>query len=85
MTVKEIIDKLSEYNSEAKINVVVDGFERPFAICFGCSEGVVKTNCETVDLMVGDIDDEAGEQKWNTGADLKKYGANMRGATDILQ
>ena len=28
MTVKEIIDKLGEYNSEAKINVVVDGFAR---------------------------------------------------------
>ena len=61
MTVKEIIDKLSEYNSEAKINVVVDGFERPFKICFGYSEGIVKTNCETVNLMVGDIG-EAGEQ-----------------------
>ena len=61
MTVKEIIDKLSEYNSEAKINVIVDGFERPFKICFGYSEGIVKTNCETVDLMVGDINDEAGE------------------------
>lgn len=62
MKVKEIIDKLSEYNSEAKINVVVDGFERPFKICFGYSEGVIKTNCETVDLMVGGVNDEAGEQ-----------------------
>lgn len=49
MTVKEIIDKLSEYNLEAKINIVVDGFDRPFTICFGSSEGVTKTNCETVD------------------------------------
>ena len=63
MTIKEIIDKLSEYNSEAKINVVVDGFERPFKICFGGSEGVTKTNCKTVDLMVGDIGEEAGEQE----------------------
>lgn len=62
MTVKEIIDKLSEYNSEAKINVVVDGYARPFTICFGDSEGVTKTNCETVNLMVGGINDEAGEQ-----------------------
>ncbi len=59
MTVKEIIDKLGEYNSEAKINVVVDGFERPFKICFGGSDGVIKTNCETVDLMVGDINEES--------------------------
>lgn len=59
MTVKEIIDKLGEYNSEAKINVVVDGFERPFKICFRGSDGVIKTNCETVDLMVGDINEES--------------------------
>ena len=63
MTVKEIIDKLGEYNPEAEFNIVIDGFARPFKICFGGSEGVVKTNCETVDLMVGDISDEAGEQE----------------------
>ena len=28
MTVKEIIDKLSEYNLEAEINIVVDGKDR---------------------------------------------------------
>ena len=59
MTVKEIIDKLSEYNLEAKFNIVVDGLDRPFEICFGNSEGVTKTNCETVDLMVDDIGEEA--------------------------
>lgn len=63
MTVKEIINKLSEYNPEAEFNVVIDGFVRPFKIYFGGSEGVVKTNCETVDLMVGDISEEAGEQE----------------------
>ena len=62
MTVKEIIDKLSKYNLDAEINVVVDGYTRPFTICFGSSEGVTKTNCETVDLMVGDIG-EVGEQE----------------------
>ena len=58
MTVKEIIDKLSEYNLEAEINVFVDGFDRPFTICFGGSEGVTKANCETVDLIVGDLGEE---------------------------
>ena len=58
MTVKEIINKLSEYNLEAEINVFVDGFDRPFTICFGGAEGVTKANCETVDLMVGDIGEE---------------------------
>ena len=59
MTVKEIIDRLSEYNLDANFNIVVDGFDRPFEICFGNSEGVTKTNCETVDLMVGDIGEES--------------------------
>ena len=59
MTVKEIIDKLSQYKPEAKFNIVVDGFDRPFEICFGSSDGVTKANCETVDLMVGDIGEEA--------------------------
>ena len=59
MTVKEIIDKLSEYNLGAKFNIVVDGFDRPFEICFGISEGVTKTNCETVDLVVDGIEEEA--------------------------
>ena len=60
MTVKEIIDRLSEYNLDAKFNIVVDGLDRPFEICFGDSEGVTKANCEAVDLMVDDIS-EVGE------------------------
>ena len=59
MTVKEIIDRLSEYNIDAKFNIVVDGFDRPFEICFGDSEGVTKANCDAVDLMVGDIGEES--------------------------
>ena len=62
MTVKEIINKLSEYNLEAEINVFVDGFDRPFTICFGGSEGVTKANCETVDLMIGDIGEEEEQE-----------------------
>lgn len=55
MTVKELINKLSEYNLEAEINVVVDGYVKPYTICFGGAEGVSKANCEAVDLMVDDI------------------------------
>ena len=55
MTVKEIIDKLSEYNFEAKFNIVVDGYVKPYTICFGGAEGATKANCEAVDLMVDDI------------------------------
>ena len=60
MTVKEIIDKLSEYNLEAKFNIVVDGYVKPYTICFGGAEGVTKANCEAVDLMVDDTS-EVGE------------------------
>ena len=59
MTVKEIIDRLSEYNLDAKFNIVVNGLDRPFEICFGNSEGVTKANCEAVDLMVDDIGEES--------------------------
>ena len=55
MTVKEIINKLSEYNLEAEINVVVDGYVKPYTICYGGAEGVTKANCEDVDLLVNDI------------------------------
>ena len=55
MTVKEIINKLSEYNPEAEINVVVGGYVKPYTICFGGAEGVTKINCDAVDLMVDDI------------------------------
>lgn len=58
MTVREMIDKLSEYNLGAKFNIVVDGYVKPFEICFGSSEGCTKANCEDVDLMVGDIGNE---------------------------
>ena len=63
MTVQDVIYKLSEYNQEAEFNVVIDGFAKPFKIYFGSSEGVIKTNCENVDLMVGDISEEAGENE----------------------
>lgn len=55
MTVKELINKLSEYNLEAEINVVVDGYVKPYTICYGGAEGVTKANCEAVDLMIDDI------------------------------
>ena len=55
MTIKEIIDKLSGYNLEAEINIVVDGYVKPYTICFGGAEGVTKANCEAVDLIVDDI------------------------------
>ena len=62
MTVKELINKLSEYNLEAEINVVVGGDVKPYTICFGGAEGITKANCEAVDLIVDDIS-EVGKHK----------------------
>ena len=62
MTVKELINKLNEYNLDAKFNIVVDGYVKPYTICFGGAEGVTKANCEAVDLMVGDIGDEVMQE-----------------------
>ena len=64
MTVKELINKLNEYNFEAEINVVVGGYAKPYTICFGGAEGVTKANCEDVDLMVDDISDEVSRNEY---------------------
>lgn len=64
MTVKELINKLNEYNFEAEINVVVGGYAKPYTICFGGAEGVTKANCEAVDLMVDDISDEVSRNEY---------------------
>ena len=64
MTVKELINKLNEYNFEAEINVVVGGYAKPYTICFGGEEGVTKANCEAVDLMVDDISDEVSRNEY---------------------
>lgn len=63
MTVKEIIDKLGEYNPEAFFNIVVNGLSRPFKVCYGSSEGVTKANCDVVDLMIDDICDEVNRNE----------------------
>ena len=63
MTVKELINKLSEYNLEAEINVVVDGYGKRYTTCYGGAEGVTKANCEAVDLMVDDIYDEVSRNE----------------------
>lgn len=52
MKVKEVIQKLKEYNPEADFCIVVNGFDKNYEICFGGSEGTTKETCSDVDFMV---------------------------------
>lgn len=61
MKVFELIDKLSRYNPEADIDVVVNGYPKPFEISFGTSEGCTPQTCDFVGLMVETPADKCGE------------------------
>ena len=52
MKVKELIEKLKEYNQEANFCVVVNNYPKDFKICYGTSEGCTKENCDSVDIMI---------------------------------
>ena len=52
MKLRELINKLKEYNQEADFYVVVNNYSRDFEICFGTSEGCAKENCDSVDIMI---------------------------------
>lgn len=64
MKVKQLIKKLQQYNPNARIAVVAHNTVYEFTICFGCSEGVKKANCEEVDLFVDELckSDNKGER-----------------------
>lgn len=55
MKVKEMIEKLKEYNPEANFYVVVNSYPKEFEICYGTSEGCTKKNCDSVDIMVDGV------------------------------
>ena len=55
MKVKELIEKLGEYNPEANFYVVVNNYPTDFEICYGTSEGCIKENCDSVDIMVNGV------------------------------
>ena len=54
MKIKELIEKLNEYNPEAIFGICINGRplkENQYEICYGSSEGVTKKNCEDVDIL----------------------------------
>lgn len=48
MTVKELSEKLAEYNQNATVQVVAHSTMSDFDIIYGTSEGCEKPNCDTV-------------------------------------
>ena len=54
MKVKDLIEKLKEYNENAEIEVIVDNYPAKFSLCYGGSDGGTKENCDTVDFYVED-------------------------------
>lgn len=63
MKVYELVKKLNEYNPNADIEVVVNGFAKEFKILYSGSEGCQPYNCDCVDLTVSASYDEEGYDK----------------------
>lgn len=53
MKVKELIEKLNEYNQDADVEICVNGMQQEFEICYGDSEGCTKASCNCVAFMIG--------------------------------
>lgn len=58
MKVFEFIEKLNRYNPKADIDVVVNGYPKPFEICCGSSEGCTPKICDRVGLVVETSNEE---------------------------
>lgn len=71
MKVYELVKKLNEYNPNADIDVVVNGFSKGFKICFGGSEGCQPYNCDCVDLTVDTLCEEERDERM-TDEEIKK-------------
>lgn len=60
MKVRDLIETLQKYNSEAEVEIVVGGCPKKFEICYGSSEGCTPKNCDCVDFMVDAINERNG-------------------------
>ena len=52
MKVKELIEKLSQYNPEAKVDVVTYNLSEKFTITCGSSDGCTNKDCHMVSFYV---------------------------------
>ena len=55
MKIKDLIQKLSEYNQDAEISVIAHCKEYPFSLSFGGAEGSTKETVTEVHLYVDEL------------------------------
>ena len=53
MKVRDLIEKLKEYNQDAEVQTVVDNYPQQFTIMYGSSDGCLKHNCDHVSFVIG--------------------------------
>jgi len=60
MKVKDLLNELATYNSEAEFGIYVNDKPAEFEICFGYAEGVTPDRCQNVTIFVN-CTEERGE------------------------
>lgn len=64
MKVKELIEKLNEYNQSANVEICVNGMPQEFGIYYGGNEGCTKlTCCEVVFTVETDCEENYCAEK----------------------
>lgn len=65
LKVKELIQKLQEYNQEAEIYVIAHNKGYQFSITYGGSDGVTKETCESVSFYIDDLSSAEYDFDWD--------------------
>lgn len=55
MRIKDLIEKLNEYNQDAEISVIAHCKEFPFTLSFGGAEGETKISTTSVHFYVDEL------------------------------
>lgn len=63
MKVKELIEKLSEYNPEAEVKAVAHNYCHEFSISYGSSDGITKNNCDMVGFYINKLNSSDADNK----------------------
>ena len=73
MKIKDFIEKLSEFNPDADVQVVVGSMPKGFDICWGGGgEGETKKDCKEVSFFVDGMNSSDVEEKPNKSVPLLK-------------
>ena len=55
MKLKDFLDRLSRYNLEADVKVVVGSDSKDFEVCFGGGDGCTPENCDSIDWLAEEV------------------------------